>query len=205
MLCEAFLPLRRAMAKDLGTRAVLFLAEKKEGASLAEVCAGIGETDPKRVEGRLRFMSKMGNPKIRFEGVPSERRWFLVEGAELPSTAPAYEDSDASTAVVDRSLGGRSKGWKPSVDRLSLIEEPVGKGVKLLVVYPESWRSSVVVEVRREPDDMGAVLAWDMNNSYHCFVPGTVAACDRTGIKSYVLNSKTLQKYVVKIPIAVGD
>lgn len=198
------------MGRGVGARAVAFLSERPHGADSATVAEALSEPI-ETVDQRLRVMSKGDDPRVGFVVSPDGSvTWVFVRSPKpgedgydgpVPTKRARATSDDAGERADDEShgpsvkrLGGRSKGWKPNVSALAPIVSPVAPGDMISVAYRENWRSTVIAKAIREPDEQGAVLAWDVNNSYHCFVPGTPACAERTGIDVRVVDARTLAR-----------
>lgn len=157
------------MAKGYGELMLARLREVPHATTneLAEL-AGV---PVKHAESRLYYLQHHDG-RIKSVGKGAAKLWFLPE-CETPPEAPPPEAPKPPKQPELDALGFESKsGWKPS-HRSFVPFDPITEvsvGDRLLIEYPERWRDSVAVFVRRVPDDKGVALCGFLDSSSSCYV-----------------------------------
>lgn len=142
---------------------------------------------------RLNFMERV-EKRLTGVGKGKKKLWSIPEGQ-----SPVFKKRAAKIVEVDKSLNGadRCYGWKPSTERFSPVTIVPKVGDKLLVVYPERWRHSLVASVTRVPDVDGASLCWDLRGKMYAYVPVDPAVAARHGVALFrVVKSRDLKELI---------
>lgn len=158
----------------------LMLAKLREvpHASTDEL-ATAAQVTPQQAYSRLTFLEKNGGG-IKSVGKGTAKIWH-VDGTE-PPPEPTKDEESGEDAPRDALGYELKRGWKPShrgLIPLDPVAAPAAVGDKLLVEYPEHWRNSVAITVRRLPDgghlpdtaaNRGVALCDLIGNSGACYV-----------------------------------
>ena len=183
---------RKLATKGFGTAMVARLREV-DSATTEELAALAGVT-PQQAYSRLSFLQGQEG-LLHSSGKGLAKVWAMADKSK-----PAKPAQKVTTLASDAPEGvqaafTRDHGWKPSLRRLAPVEAGtvLEVGTKVLVQYPDEWRHSSLLSLKRTPDAKGVALCWDVRNSMNVYAPVTPEAAAKHGCKVAVVDERTLE------------
>jgi hypothetical protein len=178
-------PARRLATKGFGTAMVARLREV-DSASTEELAALAGVT-PQQAYSRLSFLQTQEG-LLQSAGKGLAKVWSMADKSAPPAPVKAPTLAQDGPAGIKGAFN-HNHGWKPSMRNLAPVEDGtiLSAGTKVLVQYPEEWRHSALLSLKRAPDADGVALCWDLRNGMCVYAPVTPASASKHGCRVVVV------------------